>query len=257
MKKGSPYDLKLILIVSIFLTAILPSGVSTINQGVDFNPPNNSKVLILVAGGVGITYYHAKDKFESWGWDVDTAGVSSSVVSCPRQNPQVIDAEFLISEVSLTKLQEYDCIFIPSGGHWDGLSSYQPTLDLIFRAYHSGLIISSLCIGIVVLARANIIDGIRIANSPNSITYVEEAGGIMVEDTVVTDKRIVTGGTGGGLYGGGASVAPTNETCEAIAIAINDYNIGFIITTSITGIILTGFAVFFILAKYLKKRKRI
>ena len=248
--------LKTILIISVFLTAILPSGLSSIDQSVDFNHLDNANILILVAGGVGITYYHAKDKFETWGWNVDTAGVSPSVVSCPRQNPQVINSDYLISEISWSKLQEYDCIFVPSGGHWDGLSSYQPTLDLIFHAYHSGLILSSLCIGIVVLARADILSGVRIANSPNVLSYIEGVGCIMLEDSVVTDKRIVTGGTGGGLYGGGASVAPTNETCEAIATAINNTNIGFILTTSITVSIIAGVVAFLFLPTYIKKRRR-
>jgi putative intracellular protease/amidase len=212
--------------IALFINPIVKAE----SQAYPEKPPKDIKVMVLVASGVGITYFNATEVFESWGWVVTTAVVSATISSCHRNDPTIINSDILISEVDWYLLQQYDCIFIPSGGHWDALSSYEPTLELINTAYYSGLIISSLCVGIVVLARASIVNGVKIAYDANSQTYVEEAGGILIDELVVSDKRIITGGSGGGLYGGGASVGPINETCIAIAQSLINRNFSFTLT---------------------------
>ena len=156
------------------------------------------KVMILAANGVGDTYFPAKNKFESWGWSVTTAGLTSSVTSCPNTNPRPVPVNILISEVNNNTISEYECVFIPSGGHWLELLSDVENIDLISDAYNLGLILSSLWVGIRVLATANKVNGISIAYDINSASEVLAAGGIKVNQIVVSHRRIVTGGTGGG-----------------------------------------------------------
>lgn len=146
------------------------------------------KVMILVAYGVGETYFPAKNKFESWGWNVTTAGLTSSVISCPNINPRPVPVDILISDINNDTLSQYECIFIPSGGHWNELAYDATTLATISNAYNLGVVISSLCIGIVVIARADIVDGVRIAYDANSAPYVISYGGITVNEEVVTIK---------------------------------------------------------------------
>jgi putative intracellular protease/amidase len=216
----------LILIVILFSfnysTRVLRASSTT-------SPPPGFKVLILVSGGFGLTYFDAKDQFESWGWIVDTAGTASTLSSCANQDIQVIQTDFLIENVNSAIFAQYDCIFIPSGGHWNHLSHYEDALQLISSAYDSGLIIASLCIGMVVIARAGILDGVRIAQDNNAWSYMYDSGAIMTQQEVVTDKRIITGGQGGGPSGGGASLAPTIELCEAIALEVQGRRMGIII----------------------------
>ncbi|NHJ23697.1 MAG: hypothetical protein EAX89_03930 [Candidatus Lokiarchaeota archaeon] len=223
----------LVIITILSITSIINPLVEVEAQESSEDPPRDINVMILIASGVGITYFNATEIFESWGWTVTTAGVSATISSCHRNDPEIINSDILISDVDWYILQQYDCIFIPSGGHWDALSSYEPTLELISTAYYSGLIISSLCVGLRVLARADIVKGVNIARDVNSEAYIEESGGILVDEPVVSDKRIVTGGSGGGLYGGGASVAPLNETCRAIAQTLTMRDFSRILTIGI------------------------
>ncbi len=209
------------------------------------------RVMILAANGVGETYFSAKNKFESWGWSVITAGLTSSVTSCPNTNPRPVPVNILISEVNNNTLSQYECIFIPSGGHWLELLNDITTLDLISDAYNLGLIISSLCVGIRVLAAANIVSGINIAYDINSASDVLAAGGITVNERVISHRRIVTGGTGGGPSGGGASQAPTIAVCEAIADILISEDLPLdIVIVAITGVTMLGFILYF------KRKKR-
>jgi len=181
--------LKYFLVILSFLSVnsgIFLTSVSAYNS--------DHKVIIIAANGVGDTYFHAKRQFESEGWSVSTAGLTSSVTSCPNTNPRPIPVDFLISELTNSTITQYEAIFIPSGGHWFPLINDVRTLNLISDAYDLRLVISSLCVGIRVLARANIINEVRIAYDINSVDYVEAAGGILVNKEVVSDQRIVTGG---------------------------------------------------------------
>lgn len=203
------------------------------------------KVMILAANSVGDTYFPAKGYFEFWGWEVTTAGLTPSVTSCYNTNPRPVPVNTLISEVNNNTLLEYDCIFIPSGGHWSALLNDPTTLNLLVDAYNLGLIISSLCVGIRVLAAADIVDGVRISYDVNSATQVTAAGGVTVDERVVIDQRIVTGTTGGGLTGGGASQAPTIEVCEAISTLISSRNLTVsIVIVGVTAITLAGLILF-------------
>jgi putative intracellular protease/amidase len=202
--------------------------------------------MILAANSVGDTYFPAKQQFQSWGWTVTTAGLTPSVTSCLNTNPRPVPVDILISEVNNVILSQYECVFIPSGGHWSSLLNDPTTLNLISDAYNMGLIIASLCVGIRVLAAADIVDGVQIAYDVNSATQVFAAGGITVDARVVTDQGIVTGTTGGGPTGGGASRAPTIEVCRAIADIISPRNIPLsIIVVGITGGALAGLILFF------------
>jgi putative intracellular protease/amidase len=204
------------------------------------------KVIILAANGVGDTYFPAKRYFGFWGWKVTTAGLTPSVTSCLNTNPRPVPVDIVISEVTENILAEYDCVFIPSGGHWSALLNDPTTLNLILDAYNMGLIISSLCVGIRVLAAADIVDGIRIAYDVNSATQVTAAGGITVDARVVTDQRIVTGTTGGGFTGGGATLAPTLEVCEAISLLISSQRLPLSIAViAVTGATLAGLFLYF------------
>jgi putative intracellular protease/amidase len=209
------------------------------------------KVMILAANSVGDTYFPAKRYFEFWGWKVTTAGLTPSVTSCFNTNPRPVLVDIVISEVNNNTLSEYDCLFIPSGGHWSNLLGDPTTLTLISDAYNMGLIVSSLCVGIRVLAAADIVNGVRIAYDSNSATQVTAAGGIIVDARVVTDQRIVTGTTGGGFTGGGASLAPTLEVCEAITTLISSRNLPI----SIIILVLTSAALIGLIQFYKRKNR--
>ncbi len=197
----------------IFLLSIycIEFQTSTINTA----EASDVKVIVLVANGCGHTYFDFKDEVESWGWEVTTAGLTSLVSSCGNKEPKSISVDIRISSVDNETLSTYDCLFIPSGGHHENLEDSDTVVDLISNAYELGLILATLCIGIRVLNQVDgIVNGTKIASFGMTNLEILNAGGIVTDEDVVTDNKIITGGGGGGS--GRHDLAPTIELCNAI-----------------------------------------
>ncbi|MHA1245579.1 MAG: DJ-1/PfpI family protein, partial [Candidatus Heimdallarchaeota archaeon] len=109
-----------------------------------------------------------------------------------------VTSDILISEVDEDILAQFDCVYVPAGAHWVTLVSNTETHDLISTAYEMGLVIASICIGNKILAASNgVVNGVKVAYYSGCAVDMNDAGAIHVYDTaVVSDKRIVTAGTG-------------------------------------------------------------
>ena len=178
--------------------------------------------LILVTDFFGWTYFDAYDYLTGWGVDVDVIALSgdTTIDSCPNHPPRPITADLLLATFNMNTLSNYDCLFIPSGGHWQVLSNNQGVRDFISTAHAEGLAIASLCIGNMVVARSNgIVDGCKVVSYAQSNLAMQQAGATIVSGVeVVSDQRIVTGATGGG-FPDGYQYAPTYEVCVAMVKA--------------------------------------
>ena len=88
-------------------------------------------VIIIVSNGFGWSYFTAKDCFESWGATVTTVAhsVFLEVPSCYNRDPRPITADILLSDFNISRISEYDCLFIPSGGTWVAMSGSQTVLE--------------------------------------------------------------------------------------------------------------------------------
>ncbi|MFX0087523.1 MAG: DJ-1/PfpI family protein [Candidatus Hodarchaeota archaeon] len=161
--------------------------------------PSDLKVLMIVDNAFGYTYFLVKNYLESWGINVITASATGSklVTGCYNQPPNSTTADILISDI--TNITEYDAIHIPSGGHWKSLIGKTEVLDLIKQAYNNQVIVSALCIGLKVLAKAEIIKNVRMCGHPLAQADVTLAEGIYMDERVVVDQRIISGGFGGGV----------------------------------------------------------
>ncbi|MFX1253838.1 MAG: DJ-1/PfpI family protein [Promethearchaeota archaeon] len=199
------------------------------------------KILALIDHGFGDNYFTIKNQLEDWGCNVTTAGVATVVQSCPNKDPNPVTSDILIAEVDQAVLAEFDCIFIPAGGHWNTLAYNMEALDLIATAYEEGLAIATLCIGSMVLANAhNIVDGVKVTNYHLSSTNMEAAGGILTNARVVTDQHIITGGSGA-MRG---TNAPIYQIC--IAIMKEVLGISYVLNTTLepsSGSIETNFTI--------------
>lgn len=156
------------------------------------------KVLAILGNYFGDAYFWVKTQLEEWGVNVSVAGLSAVVQSCPHKPPRPVTADVLISEVDEDILSQFDCVYVPAGAHWTSLLSSTATHDLISTAYDMGLFVASICIGNKIVAVSNgIVDGVKVAYYSESRTEMLDAGAIHVYDSaVVSDKRIVTAGTG-------------------------------------------------------------
>ncbi|MGY5876764.1 MAG: DJ-1/PfpI family protein [Candidatus Thorarchaeota archaeon] len=180
--------------------------------------PDELKVLILVANGFGWSYFDARDCLEDWGVNVSVLAhaLDYEVDACYNRPARTIMADILTTEMTVEIMREFDCLFVPSGGHWSPLVSSQTVLDWVSTAYEEGLVVAGVCIGDRVLVRANnIVNGSKVAYYSQTNTEMTEEGADVTFSSIVADNRIVTGGAGGGFPGGFDS-APTYEVCATM-----------------------------------------
>ncbi len=174
------------------------------------------KILSLIHHGFGNTHLIAKDQFESWGCSVVTVSAAETklVNNCYNQPHKPIMADFLMSEIS--DITEYDCLFVASGPHWETLRQGMTALNFIERAAENGVLISSLCVGTVVLADTDATNGINLQGMPGNDYFVQQHGAKPCHlARVINDRGVITGGPGS-YPPNGSTKAPVTELCYAI-----------------------------------------
>ncbi|TFG31230.1 hypothetical protein EU527_12925 [Candidatus Thorarchaeota archaeon] len=208
----------LVLLSLISITVIASS--SFISPIAEDKEISDVKVLMLICDGFGWNYFDAKERLEDWGVSVTTISNSldTNISSCINKPNNWTIADYLLMDVEDDIVAQFDILYIPSGAQWQSLISSTRVRNFISNAYKNGLIISTLCIGNRVLSEANdIVNGTNVASYPNANTYMFVAGAtIRYGVDVVSDNRLITGGTGGGVYTGGNTEAPTSEVCMTL-----------------------------------------
>jgi len=159
-----------------------------------------TKVLILMPDKYGANYYLNRDDMENFGWEIKTAGVSSTVNPCqdyagPLGCPAVT-VDVLVSQIQ--NIKNYDILVISSGGGGNNscanLINSPATLQLVRDAVDSGLIVGAMCSGVRVLAAAGVLSGIHVTSNLHDSVYCINAGAIHVGICAppVIDGKIVT-----------------------------------------------------------------
>jgi putative intracellular protease/amidase len=178
------------------------------------------KVLMLISDYFGWNYFDAREIFESWGVNVTTIANSldTDIPSCLNRPPRGTTADLLLSQVDNYLVTQFDVLFIPAGGQWQSLVQSARVLEFIEFAHNNGVIVATICIGNIVLARTNdIVNGCSVASYPSTNIDMTDSGATVRRGyCAVTDNRFITGGSGGGPTGGGYEVAPTREICFAV-----------------------------------------
>lgn len=91
------------------------------------------------------------------------------------------------------KVSDYDAVFIP-GGAWnpDNLRQDKDVIRFIRDFNTSGKLIAAICHAPVVLASADILKGRKLTGYWNIQVDLKNAGGIVLEQSVVTDGNLIT-----------------------------------------------------------------
>ncbi|MFX1517211.1 MAG: DJ-1/PfpI family protein [Promethearchaeota archaeon] len=210
------------LIISVItLNCCTPTKTSVTSSNTFLDEYN---IIILVADGVGNCYYVIEEYLEGFGANITTVGLYKTIRTCNNKG----EAKYLTANITISEINEitdYDAIVVPSGGYWGSMMRQTQVKDLISHAYKEGLIIASFCVGTVILAVADILDGINVLSHENVNEDVIESGANIITDaTTISDSRIITADKGGGLAGGGYNAAPIYEFCLAIAKALLGYS---------------------------------
>ncbi|MFW9923452.1 MAG: DJ-1/PfpI family protein [Candidatus Thorarchaeota archaeon] len=202
--KGLLQVLAILLVISSFLsfnvnirTVTSTDHSSPFEKELTINSFENIKVLAIIANNFGDAYFWVKTQFESWGCNFTTAGLSAIVASCPEYPPRPVTADILIADVTDEILAQFDCVYVPAGAHWSVLYTNSLTLNLLTKAYDLGLVISTLCIGNRIVAHTDIFNDVKTVYYALTYSEMVNAGAIIVHGVgVVSDKRVVTAGTG-------------------------------------------------------------
>ena len=211
------------IIKAVIISLITSFSIITINATPQTIHQDNKKnledikILALIDHGFGNTHLIVKDQFESWGCSVVTVSAAETklVNNCYNQPHKPIMADFLISEIS--DLSEYDCLFVASGPHWEFLLEDMMALNFIETAAKNGVLVSSLCVGTVVLAATDATNGINLQGMSGNDYFVQQHGAKPCHlARVINDRGIITGGPGG-YPPNGSIKAPVTELCYAIA----------------------------------------
>lgn len=184
-------------------------------------------ILIFVADYVGYSYFELRDILQEMGVTITTVGLTSQHFACTNrgENPIFIDTNVTVNQITEDLLTNFDALLLPSGGYWSSMLVQNNLLDLITMAYNKGLVIGSICIGMAILSELEIINGVHMVAHDVATYYLENNGAIIeYYSKVLRDKRIISGGSGGGLSGGSYLVAPHRELCETVLREILGYS---------------------------------
>lgn len=118
---------------------------------------------------------------------------------------------------------QLDLICVPGGSGMNALLTDAETLDFLRRQAAQARYVTSVCTGALVLGAAGLLRGRRAATHWMSMEFLKEFGAIPVDERVVVDGNVITGGgvTAGIDFGLRVVVEIAGEAAaRAIALAI-------------------------------------
>lgn len=214
---------------------------------------NEIKILYFIEDGFGDSYYINKGIMESYNWTIITASSEEFITGCKNNDKNITDtySDFLVEDITDSDLSDYDCLLVPSGGHWSNVMSIKRNRELLQMAHEEGILVAGICTGMIVLAYADMLENVSVAYNVHATEWLRYAGANMTSYPVVSDQGIITGGWGGGI-GGGPEGAPNEEFCEKIKEEIEIANqADFVFSFLVGTLLITAY----ISAIYRKKKK--
>ena len=160
------------------------------------------RVLLLVGDqyGANCTSSEKKlsilDKFQSYGWEVTTAGVERVVPPCAfaaERGAKPLSLDLTVDEID--DVTAYDAVSVLPGPAYTKLVASRKAMNLLRRANEAGLVLSGWCKGVRALAAAGVIAGKQVVGHEMDKEFIEQAGGVFVgqDHPPVIDGRLVTG----------------------------------------------------------------
>jgi protease I len=89
-------------------------------------------------------------------------------------------------------LQDLDAVIVPGGYAPDKMRLHQPMIDLVRKAYDSGILVATVCHGPQLLISADIVRGKRMTSWPSIAVDLKNAGAEWVDKEVVKDGNLIS-----------------------------------------------------------------
>jgi len=150
---------------------------------------DGARVLVLVADRYNHQEYsYVVDALRRQGAHVVVASFSLETVHSYDGGSVKPDITF-----EQVELGGYHAIYIPGGYAPEKLAESELVLNLVREARRRGLVVAAICHGPLVLARAGVIDGVKVTGYSAVLDELRKAGGIVVAESAVRDGDIITG----------------------------------------------------------------
>lgn len=108
-------------------------------------------------------------------------------------NKEEVTGRFNITLSNIKQLEErndYDCLFIPGGPHYQSIEDNEMIKNIILSYYHSDKYIATICAAPTILGRMGLLKN---RNYTCFTSMNEDFGGTYVDTYVVQDGKLITG----------------------------------------------------------------
>ncbi len=222
--KFSGRNIKTFLVLcTVFAGSIIYVSCTKTAGGSDSGKDNGVNVLLLMNNPYGANYFLNRDEFEQYGWNMTHASVTGSIKRCTGDPGGLLTIVPDLYVKDIKDITRYDAVAImPSPGQYrpvpnsfGDLLASKEALSLVSSAVEKGLTVSTICTGLRVLAKADVLKSRRIVGAPRFKNEYEAAGANFLGKDFhpEIDKNIVTSAR---------DQYYNNIVCEAVATSIEN-----------------------------------
>ena len=152
-----------------------------------------SKILIIATDGFERSELHTPlEQLRERGATVHLATPDAATIKSWDEKDwgDSIDADLSVEDA---RIEDYDALVIPGGQiNPDILRTKEAAVQLVKDAVAQGKTVAAICHGPWMLVEADVVRGRKITSYPSIRTDLKNAGGEVVDETVVADGGIVT-----------------------------------------------------------------
>jgi len=162
----------------------------------------DKKIAILLApvGTEQAEFTEPKKAVEAEGATVEVVGIETG--DAQTLNSDVNPGETFTVEKTFTEVSadEYDGLIVPGGTVGsDNLRGDEDAVDFVHSFFEQAKPVGVICHGAWTLVEADVVSGRTLTSYPTLQTDIRNAGGIWVDEEVVTDQGLVTSRNPGDL----------------------------------------------------------
>ena len=153
----------------------------------------DAKILIIATDGFERSELHVpRDQLKERGATVHLATPDAATIKSWDEDNwgDSIDADLSLEDA---RIEDYDALVIPGGQiNPDILRTKETAVQIVKDAVAQGKTVAAICHGPWMLVEADVVRGRKITSYPSIRTDLKNAGGEVVDETVVADRGVVT-----------------------------------------------------------------
>jgi protease I len=148
-----------------------------------------SKAIILVDNGFeDIEFLYPFYRLQEAGLEVEVVGHKIGESYSGKKGASVMSDK----SPNDLNLEDYEVMIIPGGWAPDRMRTKTEMVDLVKKVMKKGLVVGAICHGAQMLVEADTVKSRRLTCVRSVSTDVKNAGGLYLDEPVVTDGNLVT-----------------------------------------------------------------